>query len=164
MDTAHLGSDNSSREIPSVDLELETHEIDDWEWDVLAEPWTSDENLMRAKIAVNSYRAVSSNRQTIIEPSRRNTPNGTETNAGELRRRAMTGSDRRYTTPWVFVFPGITLFAFGGVLSAWSMVYDRADLWRIGLPTLLIGHAIVMLGLMFQLGRYRTTHRHTAQP
>ena len=52
-------------------------------------------------------------------------------------------------------------FTFGAVLAGWSLIANRPDLWSIGLPTVLGGQAVLLLGLIFQLEGLWHTHRRT---
>ena len=52
---------------------------------------------------------------------------------------------------WSALAAGVAAFTCGSVLSAWSFVAGRDDLWSIGLPTLIGGQLILVIGLVLQL-------------
>lgn len=52
---------------------------------------------------------------------------------------------------WSALAAGVSAFTCGSVLSVWSFVAGRDDLWSIGLPTLIAGQLILVIGLALQL-------------
>jgi hypothetical protein len=52
---------------------------------------------------------------------------------------------------------------FGMILCGWSLGTAREDLWRIGLPALLGGQAVLLLGFVFQLDSLWRNYRQTTE-
>jgi hypothetical protein len=53
---------------------------------------------------------------------------------------------------WWLVFAfGLMGLTCGSVLLAWSVVTGRSELWRVGLPIMLAGQAVSLIGLVFLL-------------
>jgi hypothetical protein len=46
---------------------------------------------------------------------------------------------------------GAAAFAFGAVLLVWSFAQDRLDLWGLGVPGVVAGQAMMLLGFALQL-------------
>lgn len=58
------------------------------------------------------------------------------------------------STGWTVQFlwyTGIIGFLVGGVLLATSFHTDRVELWRVGMPTILVSQVAILLALIFQL-------------
>ncbi|MCA9265483.1 MAG: hypothetical protein KDA60_16600 [Planctomycetales bacterium] len=64
-------------------------------------------------------------------------------------------------TVWLLVCGGMMTLTFGSVLCGWSWTTGRGELWRVGLPALLIGQVVLLLGFVFQLDGIWRTHRQT---
>jgi hypothetical protein len=58
---------------------------------------------------------------------------------------------------------GVMAFACGGVLVGWSFVAARGDLWMYGLPCVLAGQAMLILGLVMQLEGLWQNNRETRE-
>ncbi len=54
---------------------------------------------------------------------------------------------------WTVLACGITTFVCGGVLLGWSMIGQRDELWRLGVPFAVGGQVALLLGLILQLER-----------
>ena len=67
----------------------------------------------------------------------------------EKRRRHQ--ASRSSLISWCALALGMMTLVFGGVLLGWSFIMDRADLWRLGMPFTLVGQAVLVIGLVFQL-------------
>lgn len=52
---------------------------------------------------------------------------------------------------WSALAAGVAAFTCGGVLSGWSFFAGRDDLGSIGLPTLIAGQLLLVVGLVLQL-------------
>jgi hypothetical protein len=63
---------------------------------------------------------------------------------------------------WTILSLGMSVFACGGVLVAWSLLASREDLWPIGMPLALLGQAGLVLGLVLQLDGLWNSSRRTA--
>jgi hypothetical protein len=63
---------------------------------------------------------------------------------------------------WTVLTIGLTLFACGVLLLAWSFIVKRNDLWPLGVPLMFIGQAGLILGLVLQLNGLWSTNRQTA--
>jgi hypothetical protein len=63
---------------------------------------------------------------------------------------------------WTILSVGMSVFACGGVLVAWSLLASRDDLWPIGMPLALLGQAGLVLGLVLQLDGLWNSNRRTA--
>lgn len=62
---------------------------------------------------------------------------------------------------WPALMLGMMAFACGAVLLTWSFVANRSDLWTIGLPAVLAGQALLVLGLVLQLEGLWQNNRET---
>ncbi len=75
----------------------------------------------------------------------------------EAEKRVKTRRRRRgswtHAIVWLFLTLGLMALAFGSVLLGWSLVADRPELWRIGVPAALAGQVVLLLGLIVQLDR-----------
>lgn len=63
---------------------------------------------------------------------------------------------------WLALSLGTMAFVCGGILTGWSIVTSRADLWTIGLPVALGGQIALLIGLILQLDRLRQDNRQAA--
>jgi hypothetical protein len=64
--------------------------------------------------------------------------------------------------PWAVLSLGVAASACGGVLTIWSIVAGRQELWSTGIPVLLVGQIGLLVGLVLQLDRLWHENRHTA--
>lgn len=137
-------------------------------------PWIPNDDLVRAKIAVNSYQSYTRDGVDITVRSPLQDSFDQQQDLGhqaDFRRhdavpgdldRSKSGDHQLAngsSIRWFGLCAGIAVFAFGGILTSWSLFSNRPDLWRIGLPSFLFGQAILMLGLVFQLERLWQSHR-----
>ena len=65
--------------------------------------------------------------------------------------------------PWAVLSLGVAAFVCGGVLMTWSFVAQRPELWRTGIPVLLVGQIGLLVGLILQLDRLWHENRHTTR-
>jgi hypothetical protein len=63
---------------------------------------------------------------------------------------------------WMALLPGTAALICGGVLSGWSIVAGREELWKIGLPITIGGLIALLIGLMLQFVRLRHGNNHAA--
>lgn len=63
---------------------------------------------------------------------------------------------------WTFTLLGLTVFVCGGVLMGWSLAEDRGELWHAGLPLVLVGQGVLLVGLVLQLERMWHNHRRAS--
>jgi hypothetical protein len=63
----------------------------------------------------------------------------------------------------LFLTIAAAMLVCGGVLWGWSMVEDRQDLWRFGLPIALGGQIALLIGMLLQLERFHREHHSTAE-
>ena len=52
---------------------------------------------------------------------------------------------------WALITFGMVGFSCGAVLTGWSLAAGRTELWSMGIPTLLLGQATLLAGLIFQM-------------
>jgi hypothetical protein len=64
---------------------------------------------------------------------------------------------------WYLLSLGLAGFVCGGVLSGWSLVAHRAELWNVGMPIALGGQLALLLGLILQLDRLGQDNRRQAE-
>lgn len=62
---------------------------------------------------------------------------------------------------WPALMLGMMSFACGAVLLCWSFATGRNDLWTYGLPAVLAGQGLLVLGLVLQLDGLWQNHRET---
>jgi hypothetical protein len=144
-----------------------------WDEDVYgSESWDRDEDLQTAGHTIRRYKSAGvggreiDGQQLRIDPQSSTwsnadpaaSPNNTEPLASQ--RRTQPSSSQTWLS-WSLICLGMMAFTFGAVLAGWSLVADRPDLWSIGLPTVLAGQAVLMLGLIFQLETLWQTFRRT---
>jgi hypothetical protein len=79
--------------------------------------------------------------------SARNEPAGRSPPGPRLRRRKPLIA----FMAWTFLAGGLAIFTCGAVLTGWSIVGARGDLWTIGLPTALTGLLGLLIGVALQL-------------
>lgn len=61
---------------------------------------------------------------------------------------------------WVAMTLGAILLAFGAVLLGWALVSMRGELWGIGLPAVVAGQSLLLIGLFVQFDElYRGQRR-----
>jgi len=86
--------------------------------------------------------------------------------ASASRKGQKPGAGRARSWGTVFAWSALSLgsmaFACGGVLLGWSVVADRADLWSIGMPVVLIGQLVLLMGFILQLDRLWHEGRDTS--
>lgn len=58
---------------------------------------------------------------------------------------------RSHWLAWPALMLGVMGFACGAVLLTWSFITGRGDLWTYGLPAILAGQGLLVLGLVLQL-------------
>jgi len=62
---------------------------------------------------------------------------------------------------WIVISSGLMLFVCGVILVVWSIVAQREELWRVGLPITLVGQATLVIGGALQLESLWVSNRHT---
>lgn len=62
---------------------------------------------------------------------------------------------------WPMLMLGMMSFACGAVLLCWSFVTGRGDLWTYGMPAVLAGQGLLVLGLVLQLDGLWQNNRDT---
>lgn len=62
---------------------------------------------------------------------------------------------------WPILMLGMMAFTCGGVLLGWSFVTGRGELWAYGMPAVLAGQGLLVLGLVLQLEGLWQNHRDT---
>jgi len=101
---------------------------------------------------------------TPMTPSRRSAP---AAKRGETAPREEAAPEASVTLgqfwSWTLITIGLMAFVCGGVLLAFSLLYERDHFWRIGLPLVLGGQAALILGLVLQMeglwhSSQQTTH------
>lgn len=71
-------------------------------------------------------------------------------------------SPKSHLLAWLILSVGLSVFACGALLLAWSVLGRREDLWPIGLPLVLVGQAGLILGVVLQLdGLWSSSRRAT---
>lgn len=64
---------------------------------------------------------------------------------------------------WPVLMAGMMAFTCGGVLLGWSFIAGRGDLWTFGMPAVLGGQALLVLGLVLQLEGLWQNNRETRE-
>lgn len=64
---------------------------------------------------------------------------------------------------WAMLSLGLMTFVCGGVLLGWSLFTERAELWNLGMPLVLVGQAALIAGLVFQLDGLWQSNRETSR-
>jgi hypothetical protein len=64
---------------------------------------------------------------------------------------------------WPALMLGMMTFTCGAVLTVWSFVTGRDDLWTYGLPAVLAGQGLLVLGLVLQLEGLWQNNRDTRE-
>ena len=75
--------------------------------------------------------------------------------------RAARGSKTTAFT-WLTIVLGTSGFLGGACLLAWSLTIGQLEMWRIGLPLMLGGQVVLLLGLVLQIDRLRRESREAA--
>ena len=63
---------------------------------------------------------------------------------------------------WLTLALGSSGFVGGACLLAWSLTIGQQEMWRIGLPLMLGGQIVLLLGLALQIDRLRRENREAA--
>jgi hypothetical protein len=63
---------------------------------------------------------------------------------------------------WLTLVLGSAGFVGGACLLAWSLTIGQQEMWRIGLPLMLSGQVVLLLGLALQIDRLRRDSREAA--
>jgi hypothetical protein len=63
---------------------------------------------------------------------------------------------------WLTLVLGSAGFIGGACLLAWSLTIGQQEMWRIGLPLMLGGQVVLLLGLALQIDRLRRESREAA--
>ncbi len=64
---------------------------------------------------------------------------------------------------WPALMLGMMAFTCGGVLLGWSFATGRGDLWTYGMPAVLAGQGLLVLGLVLQLEGLWQSNRDTRE-
>jgi hypothetical protein len=64
---------------------------------------------------------------------------------------------------WPALMLGMMAFTCGGVLLGWSFATGRGDLWTYGMPAVLAGQGLLVLGLVLQLEGLWQSNRDTKE-
>lgn len=64
---------------------------------------------------------------------------------------------------WPALMLGMMAFTCGGVLLSWSFATGRGDLWTYGMPAVLAGQGLLVLGLVLQLEGLWQSNRDTRE-
>ncbi len=75
--------------------------------------------------------------------------------------RAARSPKRSNWLTWPALMTGMMGFTCGAVLLTWSFLTGRGDLWAYGMPTILAGQALLVLGLVLQLEGLWQNNRET---
>lgn len=65
---------------------------------------------------------------------------------------------------WLVLWPGMTAFVCGSVLLVCSIVQQRDELWRVGLPLTLVGQGAIFFGGAMLVERLWSQRRSTGGP
>jgi hypothetical protein len=63
---------------------------------------------------------------------------------------------------WLTLLLGSSGFLGGACLLGWSLTIGQLEMWRIGLPLMLGGQVVLLLGLVLQIDRLRRESREAA--
>jgi hypothetical protein len=63
---------------------------------------------------------------------------------------------------WCVISLGLMGLVCGGVLAVWSVVTARAELWKLGMPTIWGGLAVICCGLFLSFRAKRSARKHAA--
>jgi hypothetical protein len=63
---------------------------------------------------------------------------------------------------WGFLTLGIMSLACGGMLLGWSLVAEREQFWSVGVPIVLVGQVLLLMGFVLQIDRLWSDNRETA--
>lgn len=77
--------------------------------------------------------------------------------------RASTTPRRGNVFAWPALMLGMMAFTCGGVLLGWSFATGRGDLWTYGMPAVLAGQGLLVLGLVLQLEGLWQSNRDTRE-
>jgi hypothetical protein len=79
----------------------------------------------------------------------------------ELRRKRRVKSARTPWFAWLVFSVGLMLLVCGSVLTVWSLLTARSELWVIGVPIALAGGASLLISFVLQLESLWSGHRET---
>ncbi len=138
----------------------------------LLDNWELDDELNEAQCLVKSLGGNHAPSTTTlrIDPEHRagDTPTRgcqqAELTSRELSSQRDVSGPGLQATPERFVLLfSLGAFILGSGLICCSLVTDRVDLWRFGLPSVLVGQAGVIIGLILQLSRLRRSQSITVE-
>jgi hypothetical protein len=144
----------------SAFVEIAREERPEWE------DWSADFDLSEIELALESCRSTAAVRWT-----RTDAANGMTLPIGQspipaAPQQAETGSNpqsRSGVWAWSLVLLGVMGLACGAVLVGCSYWAGRHDLWEMGLPVLLAGQAMLLVGLVLQFERVWHNSRVNSQ-
>ncbi|HUY91801.1 MAG TPA: hypothetical protein VMV10_23870 [Pirellulales bacterium] len=121
--------------------------------------WELEEQLRRVKRLTAAPEAAASREGASVAGWRidpgQSSPTARDQDArveGERRRDAASAGDAWLSFfAWSALAGGVAAFTCGSVLTGWSLLAERDDLWGIGLPTLIGGQLTLVVGLVLQL-------------
>jgi hypothetical protein len=77
-------------------------------------------------------------------------------------KRTIASPRRGQLFAWPALMLGMMAFTCGGVLLGWSFATGRGDLWTYGMPAVLAGQGLLVLGLVLQLEGLWQSNRDTS--
>jgi len=54
---------------------------------------------------------------------------------------------------WLLIAAGTSGLSCGALLTLWSWLGERSDLWNLGLPIMVVGQMVLLVGLLVHFGR-----------
>ena len=119
------------------------------------------DDLMQARVAVNSYRVADINEHTVVERSPTEIRRTDPPIHAQTQHAPFTANPKKRLISSTTIFFGVLLLSFGGALASWSALSGRTALWQIALPAFLLGQGVLLLGMMYQLERILAENRRT---
>jgi hypothetical protein len=125
--------------------------------------WSLAADLATISRVVESFRRDGPADGAGVAPPHRIDPIPAREYHGEARRELRPPAKRNGLLAWPALMLGMMAFACGAVLVGWSFVANRGDLWAYGLPCVLGGQALLIVGLILQLDGLWQSDRHTRE-
>jgi hypothetical protein len=125
------------------------------------DPWEVNEKLRHAERILQMGRRSSPGLDESLrfDPSIRSAPIYNAPVQSPVRRNSIATA-----AAWLLIASGTSGLSCGALLTAWSCLGDRADLWNLGLPIMVVGQMVLLLGLLVHFVRGGTATQNTEAP
>ncbi len=133
--------------------------------------WELDQNYRQLQARVGNWKRVGRPNKRAVRQSTSRSLRRTDAghDLGAPHKRRSRAAEKSSYLGWTLLSLGVIAFACGGALLGWSLVEHyldvgiQADLWNLGIPPIVAGQVVLLLGLVLQLERISHNSRNAVR-